>query len=90
LSSFASTSDGFKVAELDLRLRGPGEFFGIRQHGIPNFRFADIVEHSDLLVMARRDAMELLSEDPELSEHQRLAEEIERRFGQELTLVEVG
>ena len=90
LSSFAATSDGFKVAELDLRLRGPGEFFGFRQHGVPNFRFADVVEHSDLLVMARRDAMELLSKDPELSKHQPIADEIERRFGQELTLVEVG
>ncbi len=90
LHSFASTSDGFKVAELDLKLRGPGEFFGVRQHGLPDFRFADIVEDSDLLLMARNDAIELITNDPDLITCPLLFEEVERRFGQEVSLFEVG
>jgi ATP-dependent DNA helicase RecG len=50
------TSDGFKIAEEDLRLRGPGEFFGTRQHGLPELKIANIIEDYEVLRVARRDA----------------------------------
>ena len=56
LKIISRTSDGFKIAEEDLRLRGPGEFFGTRQHGLPELRIANIVEDYEILRVARRDA----------------------------------
>jgi ATP-dependent DNA helicase RecG len=53
LEYFASTTDGFKIAEADLELRGPGEFFGVRQHGLPEFRIANPIADQDVLVKAR-------------------------------------
>jgi ATP-dependent DNA helicase RecG len=58
------SGDGFVIAEKDLELRGPGEFFGLRQHGIPQFRLADPVRHSRVLYAAREEAQHLLREDP--------------------------
>ena len=54
LEYFAATTDGFKIAEADLELRGPGEFFGTRQHGLPEFRVANPVLDQDVLVTARK------------------------------------
>jgi ATP-dependent DNA helicase RecG len=59
LEYFASTTDGFKIAEADLELRGPGEFFGIRQHGLPEFRIANPVADQEILVKARQWAEKL-------------------------------
>ncbi len=59
LEYFASTSDGFKIAEADLQLRGPGEFFGTRQHGLPGFRVANPITDQDLLTVARQWAIEI-------------------------------
>ena len=75
LRVIASTNDGFRIAEEDLRLRGPGEFFGLRQHGFPDLRVADVVKDSDLLVAAREQAGAILARDPQLSrpEHRPLA-----------------
>jgi len=61
------TNDGFEIAEADLRLRGPGDFLGTKQSGLPEFLFADITRDQDLLELARSAALQLLSEDPELS-----------------------
>jgi ATP-dependent DNA helicase RecG len=52
LEYFASTTDGFKIAEADLELRGPGEFFGTRQHGLPEFRLANPITDQEILVTA--------------------------------------
>jgi len=61
LDALVRTSDGFQIAELDLELRGPGEFFGTRQAGIPNFRVANLIRDRDLLEAAKREAGAVLS-----------------------------
>mgnify|MGYP006283922481 FL=1 len=66
LEVLTRTTDGFEVAEEDLRIRGPGEFFGTRQHGLPELKVADLIEDHDLLRMARRDAFQIIREDPTL------------------------
>lgn len=66
LEVVAQTSDGFRLAEADLRIRGPGEVLGTRQSGLPPLRFADLLRDIDLLTIARREAAALLARDPEL------------------------
>lgn len=72
LSVLARSSNGFHIAEADLRLRGPGEVLGTRQAGLPPLRYADLLRDIDLLQIARREAAALLTRDPELAlpEHQ--------------------
>ncbi len=66
LETMESTTDGFKIAEVDLKLRGPGEFFGIRQSGFPEFKLASLVEDVDLIALARNEAFALVDRDPQL------------------------
>ena len=66
LQVMRETEDGFRIAEMDLRLRGAGEVLGTRQSGLPSFRLADITEHGDLLAMARDDARLIVEKDPGL------------------------
>jgi ATP-dependent DNA helicase RecG len=89
LSLLERTQDGFLLAEEDLSLRGPGEFFGIRQSGLPDLRMAKLSDMR-LLELARSEAIRLFKEDPELSrpEHQLLAEEVARLWRDGLTGVE--
>ncbi len=72
------TADGFKISEADLEIRGPGEFLGARQSGLPGFRMANLVRDLPLLKRARQAAFEVLQKDPELSQkqHQFLRQEI--------------
>lgn len=67
LATMVQTNDGFKIAEMDLKLRGPGDFFGTRQSGLPEFKVADIVSDTQLLDEARRDAFEIIERDPKLT-----------------------
>jgi ATP-dependent DNA helicase RecG len=92
LGAMLSTTSGFEIAEMDLKLRGPGEFFGARQHGLPEFKLADLSSELDLLQTARTDAQELLAGDPSLSSpgHKALREAIHSKFGDSLDLVKIG
>jgi ATP-dependent DNA helicase RecG len=67
LSIMRETEDGFRIAEEDMRLRGPGEMLGTQQAGLPLFRIADLSAHGDLLAAARDDAELILNRDPDLS-----------------------
>ncbi len=67
LAVMAESTDGFFLAEEDLKLRGPGELTGVRQAGLPRFRFGDIRQHTELLVLAREHADQILIADPELA-----------------------
>ena len=82
LKVMTKTTDGFKIAEEDLRLRGPGDFFGQRQHGLPGLKVADLGCDTQLLQEARQAAEQLLAEDPELSSCPATAERIQALFTQ--------
>lgn len=75
-----STSDGFKIADEDLRLRGPGDFFGQRQHGLPQLKIADMMNNIDTLKEAQEAADSILAEDPTLHSHRALMAETTRLF----------
>ena len=66
IRSFTATTDGFKIAEADLKLRGPGDYLGTRQSGLPEFRIADLMGDAALLAWAKEDAFQRVEEDPEL------------------------
>ncbi len=82
LKILCATSDGFRIAEEDLRLRGPGDFFGKRQHGLPQLKVADFASDMELLEEAREAAGELIAGDPDLSEpgHRPLKTQIQKLF----------
>ena len=82
LKAMTRTADGFKIAEEDLRLRGPGDFFGVRQHGLPGLRVADIGCNTRLLSEAQAAAEALLASDPSLARHPATAERVQKLFHQ--------
>ena len=82
LKAMTRTADGFKIAEEDLRLRGPGDFFGVRQHGLPGLRVADIGCNTRLLSEAQAAAEALLASDPALAHHPATAERVQKLFHQ--------
>jgi len=86
------TTDGFRIAEEDLRLRGPGEFFGTRQHGMPDFVLGNIVEDYDLLRLARKEAFEWIEHDSALKapESGPIRRALAARFADAIRLIEVG
>ena len=92
MKAIASTSDGFEIAELDLQIRGMGDFFGTRQHGAPPLRVARITEDMPLLLLARQDAAALIEQDPQLrrNEHAMLRKVLLQQYGQMLGLIDVG
>jgi ATP-dependent DNA helicase RecG len=77
----AKTTDGFVIAEEDLRMRGPGELLGVRQAGMPRLRFGDLRAHGELLATAKKYADRLVREDPDLGlpQHQALRAVLEKK-----------
>ncbi len=93
LNEMVRTQDGFEIAELDLELRGPGEFFGTRQAGMPGLRVANILRDRNLLELAKTEAAKLVEEsDPEVSleDRQRVMQHLRRHWQRRYGLVEVG
>ncbi len=90
IRTMVDTNDGFQIAEMDLKLRGPGEFFGTRQSGLPSLRVANILRDPEILEVARAHAQEFMERPPSAAEFNRAMEYMhghwERRFG----LVQVG
>ncbi len=78
-----STTDGFIISEKDLELRGPGEFFGTRQHGLPELKVANLFTDMDILKLAQREAMDIISNDPKLekADYEKIRYKIQQLFG---------
>lgn len=92
LATMVSTTDGFKIAEVDLQLRGPGDFFGTRQSGMPEFRVADIIEDARLLDEARSDAFAIVAVDSRLRQpvHKMIADHLRAHHRDATSLLRVG
>jgi ATP-dependent DNA helicase RecG len=92
LEIMTRSDDGFEIAEHDLRLRGPGELFSTRQHGLPDLKIANIIDDYELLIMARRNAFELAADDPLLTrpEHRNIRHALITKFGDSLGLANVA
>lgn len=82
MSIMEETTDGFKISEKDLEIRGPGEFFGTRQHGLPELKVANIFKHMKILKLAQQEARYIISEDPKLNnyENEKIKKEILKKF----------
>ena len=92
LDAIAGTRDGFKIAEMDLQIRGMGNILGTQQSGMPPLRLAAIPDDLDLLKMAKREASRMIDADPDLAapEHQLLRQVLLAQYGETLGLVDVG
>jgi ATP-dependent DNA helicase RecG len=92
LDAFSRVQDGFELAEIDFQLRGPGDLFGTRQHGLPPLRIADLLRDTPLVEEARRDAQRMIEADPELAHPSfgRLRKMVLSRYGEALDLGDVG
>lgn len=91
LDAISSTNDGFRIAEVDLRLRGPGEFFGTRQHGLPELRIADLATDTELLIKARDEAFRLVKSGATLDlENVPLRPQFFKDYKEKFQLAQVG
>ena len=92
IDAMTATNDGFRIAEADLELRGPGDFFGTRQSGLPEFRVADLLRDGAMLEEARREAFALVQTDPKLlaPDHRALRASLLTRWRGKLDLAGIG
>jgi len=92
INAMCKYTDGFKLSEIDLEMRGPGDFFGTRQSGLPEFRFSNIVRDVKILQNARDDAARILADDPDLSlsKNTVIKEVLKRKWRKELQYIEIG
>jgi ATP-dependent DNA helicase RecG len=88
LDALTKYNDGFKLSEIDLLIRGPGELMGTKQHGIEEFKFTDITnpEHKPIISSARKDAINLLQNDPRLKNYPKLKEAVEN-FNKQIEII---
>lgn len=84
IGAMVATTDGFRLAEEDLRIRGQGTVFGVRQAGVKDLKLADIVRDAEVLFQARREAFALVAEDPRLARHPAIAAEIQALMGDDV------
>ncbi|TNF56602.1 hypothetical protein EP227_00565 [bacterium] len=82
-----ASSDGFRIAEEDLEIRGPGEFFGTRQSGIPDLKVANIIRDIGILEASRKEAFALAEEQPSLKDYPLLREALYRKWEGKLELI---
>ncbi len=80
METMCISNDGFYISEQDLKLRGPGDFFGTRQHGLPEMKLANLFEDADILRLAQKASNEIISEDASLSLYPRLLERIDKIY----------
>lgn len=92
LRAMTLTTDGFQLAEKDLQIRGPGEFFGTRQSGMPELKIADLTTHFQIMNAARKEALRLVADDPGLDKpvNKALKTEIERRIGDKENYINIS
>jgi ATP-dependent DNA helicase RecG len=92
LMALVQSTDGFEIADEDLRIRGPGEYLGVRQWGVPDFRVANLLRDRATLEEAREEAFQLLDRDPNLEDprHQGVRRTMLRRWRAKLDLADVG
>ncbi len=92
LQTLVDTTDGFRISEVDLEMRGPGEFFGTKQHGLPELKVANILTDSRLLVAAREEAFTLVKHDPHLRKpmHAAIRAHLLQHYRERLEFVQIG
>ncbi len=90
LKFFADTRDGFALSEYDLKTRGPGEFLGLRQHGLPDFRLGNLIDDGAILGQSMKDAISLLDNDPDLERLPEILKKLRAQYGDRMKWVEVG
>ncbi len=92
MNAMTGTNDGFEIAEEDLAIRGPGEFFGTRQAGMPDLKVASLIRDAKLLEVAREEAFRIAAEDPALlkPEHQMLKRILREKWRENLEMVSIG
>ena len=90
MKAIQTSRDGFEIAEEDLKIRGPGDFMGTRQSGLPILKVANLIRDIKILDVARKEAFALIDRDPNLkdSAHQPLKNAVQRLLGHHLSLME--
>jgi ATP-dependent DNA helicase RecG len=90
IRTMVESSDGFYIAEMDMKLRGPGEFFGTKQSGLPSLRVANILRDADILELARAEAVSFVERPPSPDALRRVASWIQTHWQRRYGLVQVG
>ena len=92
LQAFVDTPNGFDLAEIDFSLRGPGELFGTKQHGMPPLMIANLQRDQEIIKHAREDARQIIASDPNLDADDlgRIKTMVLKRYGEEMELSDVG
>jgi ATP-dependent DNA helicase RecG len=92
MKAMVKTNDGFEIAEEDLAIRGPGEFFGTRQSGMPDLKVANIAKDTKLIEISRKEAFKIVQEDPNLSkpDHQAMRKVLQEKWRNNLEMMSIG